>query len=212
MLIDFKYLFDKWEIDCTGMLMCGGNTAQERFAYDELKIPEVLWIEAIPSVFQQMKQNLATFKNQIAINACLSNVDGEKVQFNISNNEAQSSSFLELAYHEIIHPEVHYIDKIELTTTRLDTLFNFLERDIKHINFGNFDLQGAELLALEGLGSLINQFDYFYLEVNKRETYKGCALVWQLDEFLKDFERVETGEYVGDTWTDALYIRKSLLQ
>lgn len=211
MMIDFKYLFEKWNINCTGMLMCGANTAQERFAYDELKIPEVLWIEAIPTVFQEMKNNLAPFKNQIAINACVSDEDGKEVLFNISNNEAQSSSFLELGHHKIIHPNVTYIDQVELVTTRLDTLFNLLQRDISHINFGNFDLQGAELLALKGLGKLIKQFDYFYLEINMKETYLGCALIGEMDEFLSDFKRVETSEIVAGTWGDALYIRKTLL-
>ncbi len=209
-MIDFKYLFEKWGIECSGILHCGSSTAQERFIYAELGIPEVIWIEAIPEVFEVAKENLKPFHNQIAINACLSNVDDEEVIFNISNNESQSSSFLELGHHKIIHPEVHYIDSIVLNTIRLDSLFNLLERDMKHLNFANFDLQGAELLALQGLGKLINQFDYIYLEVNKCEVYKNCATIDQIDDFLSDFERVETGTWVADSWTDSLYIRKSV--
>jgi hypothetical protein len=43
-----------------------------------------------------------------------------------------------------------------------------------------------------------------------KETYKGCMLIEELDYFMlqRGFERVETGEWVADTWTDALYIRK----
>ena len=44
-------------------------------------------------------------------------------------------------------------------------------------NFLNIDIQGAELLALKGMGSLISYFDYIYLEVNKAHVYKKCALV-----------------------------------
>ena len=210
-MIDLKYLFDKYGINCTGILHVGASTGQERDTYAELNIPEVLWIEAIPFVFAELKENLLPYQNQIAIKACISDVDNEEVVFNISNNEAQSSSFLELGTHTEIHPEVHYIEQIKLETIRLDSLFNLLERDIKHINFGNFDLQGCELKALKSLGKIINQFDYFYLEVNQKETYKGCALVWEIDEFLSDFGRVETGEWVGGCWSDALYVRRSLL-
>jgi len=211
MMLDFKQLFERYNVKCTGLLHCGGSFAQERYVYEDLKIPEVLWIEAIPFVFEAMRANLIPFDNQIAIKACLSDVDDEEVTFNISNNEAQSSSFLELAHHIIIHPEVHYIDQIKLNTIRLDTLLNLLERDNKHINFLNGDLQGAELKMLQGLGNLINQFDYIYLEINKRETYKDCALVWDLQEFLSDFTLVEVGEWVSDTWTDGFWIRKTLL-
>ncbi len=209
MMIDLKYLFEKWDIKCNGILMCGANTAQERFVYAELGIPEVIWIEAIPSIYEQAKENLIPFHNQIIINACISNKDNEQVLFNISNNESQSSSFLELAHHKVIHPEVRYIDSIILPTVRLDTLFS--EADITHINFFSADLQGVELLALQGLGELINQFDYIYLEVNKCEVYKDCATIDQIDQFLSDFERVETGTWVADSWTDSLYIRRSLL-
>lgn len=211
MLIDFKYLFEKYNVKCTGLLHCGASFCQERDTYEELQIPEVIWIEAIPYIFESAKEIIRYYPNQVIINACLSDDDGQKVQFNISNNEAQSSSFLELGHHATIHPEVHFVEQIELTTVRLDTLFNYLERDIDHINFGNFDLQGVELMALKGLGKLINQFDYLYLELNKKETYKGCALVDEVDAFLKDFARVEIAAWIGDTWTDGFYVRKSLL-
>jgi hypothetical protein len=49
------------------------------------------------------------------------------------------------------------------------------------------------------------------LEVNKKETYKGCALVQDIDNYLfDDFKRVETAEWVGDSWSDAFYVRKNL--
>lgn len=211
MMIDLKYLFYKYKINCTGVLHCGASTAQERFVYDELNIPEVVWIEAIPEVYEQAKENLKPFPAQVVFNLCVSNEDFKEVEFNISNNEAQSSSFLELSHHKIIHPEVSYTSKLILQTIRLDTFFSF-QYGAEGLNFGNFDLQGAELMALEGLGKLIDQFDYFYLEVNKQDTYKGCAKIWELDEYLMDFTRVETGNWVADSWTDALYIRTNVFE
>lgn len=210
MLIPFDYLFEKYNISCTGLLHCGASYCQERDMYERLNIPEVFWVEAIPEVYEQGLINLRNYKKQFILNACVSDEDGKDVVFNISNNESQSSSFLELEHHLKIHPEVRYVDSIKLRTVRLDTLLTGFE--LSRINFGNFDLQGSELLALKGLGELIKYFDYFYIEVNKKETYKGCALVEDIDNFLSDFERVETGEWVADTWTDALYIRKTLLK
>jgi FkbM family methyltransferase len=211
MLISLPEIIQKYNLNIKGVLHCGASYAQERYTYDELGIPEVVWIEAIPEVFEIAKANLIPFPKQVAIKACLSNEDGVEVKFNISNNESQSSSDLELGHHTVIHPEVHYVDKIILKTTRLDTLFNLLGKDIRHLNFLNCDLQGAELHAIDGMGKLLNQFDYLYLEVNKKETYRGCPLVEDIDNYLVDFERVETGTWVAGTWTDALYIRKTLL-
>ena len=211
MMLPFEDLVSKYNMNITGIVHLGANTGQERDLYRDCCGCEVLWFEAIPSVFEQLRLNLLPYHNQVAIKGCLSDTDGEKVIFNISNNESQSSSILELGIHETIHPEVHYIDHQIMTTTRFDTLLALLERDTRHINFANLDLQGAELKAMKGMGKFLNQIDYIITEVNAKETYMGCALVGEIDEFLTDFKRVETGDYVGGCWSDALYINKRLL-
>jgi len=211
MMLPFADLVSKYKMNITGVLHCGANEGQERALYDQLINGEVLWIEAIPFVFEKLKENIKDYPKQTAIKACLSDEDNKTVAFNISDNEAQSSSMLEFGVHETIHPNVHFIDCISLKTTRLDTLFYLLERDISKINFLNLDLQGSELLALKGMGTLLNNIDYVITEVNAVETYKGCALMGEIDEFLSNFVRVETGQLVGGAWSDALYIRKTIL-
>jgi hypothetical protein len=59
------------------------------------------------------------------------------------------------------------------------------------------------------MGKLLGDFKWVYTEVNKKETYAGCALIEEVDEYLGlfGFVRVETGAWVGDTWTDSLYIK-----
>jgi hypothetical protein len=114
---------------------------------------------------------------------------------------------LELGHHSVIHPEVFYKDKIHIKTFRVDDLLKDFK--IEGDWFLNADLQGAELLALKGMGDLLHKFKWCYLEVNKKETYIGCPHIDSVDEYLKGFgfERVETGEWVQDTWTDALYCK-----
>jgi FkbM family methyltransferase len=208
MMISFDYLVNKHNLDIKGVLHLGASTGQERKEYDNYCKGDVLWVEAIPSVYLELVKNIEPYKNQRAFNACLSNVDNDEVVFNVSNNESQSSSMLELGTHLLIHPEVHYIEQITMKTKRVDTLFNGYS--FKNINFLNVDLQGAEHLAIEGMGDLIKNIDYALLEVNMKETYKGCMLIPDLDYFMmqRGFERVETGDWVADTWTDALYVRK----
>lgn len=213
MMIPFKELLVKHNVKLNGILHIGSSTGQERDLYKECNASEVIWIEAIPSVFEQLKQNLLHYPNQVALNVCVGDEDGKEVTFHISNNEAQSSSFLELGHHSTIHPEVHFVDHITMKTERIDSLFNLLERDISKLNFLNIDLQGAELMALKGMGKILTQFDYAIIEINKKETYVGCALVEDIDYFMlqNNFERVETGEWVQDCWTDGFYKKRHLL-
>jgi FkbM family methyltransferase len=207
-MISFDYLVSKHKLDIKGVLHLGASTGQERKEYDNYCKGDVLWVEAIPSVYLELVKNIELYEKQRAFNACLSNVDNEEVVFNVSNNESQSSSMFELGTHLLIHPEVHYIEQITMKTKRVDTLFKGYS--FKNINFLNVDLQGAEHLAIEGMGDLIKNIDYALLEVNMKETYKGCMLIPDLDYFMmqRGFERVETGDWVAETWTDALYVRK----
>ena len=86
--------------------------------------------------------------------------------------------------------------------------------DFTKLNFWNFDIQGAELLALKGAGDLLKYADALYLEVNTEEVYKNCARLNEMDDFLKDkgFMRValsiyKNGSGIEDGWGDALYMR-----
>lgn len=206
-MIDFDILWPKYGIKPDGVLHLGANTGQEAPVYAKHGVKEVVWIEAIPAVFNELVRNVDQY-GHTCILACVGEDEGREVEFNISNNESQSSSYLELAHHKIIHPEVSYVGKIKTTIRRLDVMM--AEDAYKEgVWFLNADLQGAELPAFKGMGNLLHDFKYVYTEVNKRETYKGCALIEEVDEYLGrfGFVRVETGQWVGDTWTDALYIK-----
>lgn len=208
-MIDFKYLWQKYNIKPKTVLHIGANSGQEAQTYIDFGVENVIWVEAYPPAFEQLCQNTWHIPNTKRILACVAD-DEHDIVFHVSNNEFQSSSMFELGHHKNIHPEVHYVEELKMKTQRLDSLINASE--LVGECFLNADIQGAELLALKGMGSLLNSFKWVYLEVNKQETYIGCASVYEIDEYLADygFERVETGDWVADTWTDALYIRKKV--
>lgn len=212
MMLPFKELVKKWDLKITGGIHIGANEGQEAELYNELIDGTVLWVEAIPFIWEKLLSNIEKYTDQIAVCLCASDVHQEEIEFNISNNGAQSSSMLEFGLHSQLHPTVNYIDKIKLKTTRLDVFFDECIGGMPWgINFLNADVQGAELKVLKGLGKYLNQIDYLILEVNAKETYIGCPLIGELDEFLSNYKRVETGQLVGGAWSDALYIKKSLL-
>lgn len=214
-MIPFDHLVHKFNIKATGVLHIGANRGQEALDYKKHGIKKVIWIEAIPDVFAGLCTYLKSVdcldENVTCINACIGDKDGMEVDFHISNNEAQSSSYLELGFHKEIHPTVEYIGSLPMKTARIDTVLSGC--DMNDYDLLNIDIQGAELQALKGMGFMLHKFKWAIIEVNKKETYKKGALVGEIDEYMDlfNFVRAETGDWVGDTWTDGFYIKRYLL-
>ena len=91
----------------------------------------------------------------------------------------------------------------------MDTIIEKESIKMNNINFLNLDIQGAELKALKGLGKYIDNIDYIYTEVNTEKVYKDCALMSEIDDFLKEkgFERKCEAIYKQYGWGDAFYMR-----
>jgi FkbM family methyltransferase len=203
MLISLNELVEKYNIQFKGILHVGAHECEELNAYEKyIDRNKILWIEALDSKVELCKQK---YKNILIENAIVSDKI-EKIRFNVSNN-GQSSSILELGLHKTFHPHIHYIGYFEEETKILKDILP--KYDIEY-NFLNFDIQGAELKALQGMEEYLNNVDYLYTEVNSDYVYKNCALIEELDEYLLKFSlhRVET-KWEGDCkWGDAFYIRK----
>lgn len=209
MLMRFDYLFDKYNIRPKGVIHIGASEGQEAEMYYKCGVERSIWIEAIPEVFQELVKKVAKYPNSLAINACVGEEDGRDVEFNISSNGGQSSSYLNFKLHSDFHPDVTFIEKRRMTTVRIDTLLDNVF-GIEKYDFLNIDLQGCELLALRGMGDLMNNIKYAYIEVNQGELYENCALVDQIDQFLEQYGlvRVET-KWTKNLWGDAFYIKKN---
>jgi hypothetical protein len=140
----------------------------------------------------------------------MSDADDVETAFNIANN-GQSSSLLEFGTHATEHPSITFVARETVRTVTVDTFFARQNIDCAAHNFWNFDIQGAELMALRGAERSLPFADALYLEVNAAPLYQGCALVDEIDEFLaqRGFSRVLTNmtEY---GWGDALYVRGGL--
>jgi len=209
MLIPFDQLFARHKIKAKGVLHLGANTGQEAATYDKLGIKQVIWFEALPDIHIQLYNNVAKYPGHLAFQACLSDRDGEVVVFRRANNESQSSSFLEFGTHLQEHPGTVFCEEIRMLTSRVDTFLFDRGIEIGGGWFLNVDLQGAELLALRGMGDWLWLFDYAYVEVNTKELYKGCPFVRDIDDFLLrfDFLGAET-KMTKHGWGDKLYIRR----
>ena len=198
-------ILSSYGLKFTGALHVGAHECEELAFYIRLglKPTDVVWIDAmenkvaeatargIPNVYQ----------------AVVTDKDDAPVTFNVTNN-VQSSSVLEFGTHATHHPHVVMVEKKTLQTTTLDTFLARRGLDATKMEFWNFDIQGAELLALQGGEKALAHAKAVYLEVNAEEVYKGCATIPQLDAFLgaHGFIRVRTA-MTPYGWGDALYIR-----
>ena len=205
MLIDIIELSKKYRFQPTGVLHIGASEGQEANTYHNLKVDRVVWIEAIPNIYDRLKQNLGRYPNQEALHACIGDVEGKHVGFNIANNGGQSSSLLKFGTHSQVHPEVRFVDKVMMEMRRIDCM----DYDWSGLDFLNIDLQGAELMALKGMGPVLDQIKYAYLEINERELYKGCPLFPELNQFMKDKGFVfKEKQLCGNTfWGDAFWMK-----
>lgn len=201
MLISLHELVKKYNIDFKGILHVGAHECEELSDYETyISRDKILWIEALSDKVELCKNKI----NNLNIENAVVSDEIEKITFNIANN-GQSSSMLEFGSHSQYHPHVHYIKSFECETQLLKNILP--KYDIEY-NFLNFDIQGAELKALKGMEEYLNKVDYLYTEVNYEPVYKNCAIVNQLDDYLKQFGliRMET-KWTEYKWGDAFYIR-----
>jgi FkbM family methyltransferase len=200
MLINLHDLCHKYNLRIDGVLHVGAHRCEEQEVYDQCHAGEVIWIEANPSLCEEMQQK---YKN--VYQAVISDKDGEEVDFIITNNY-QSSSILDLHEHKKEHPDVYEIDRIKLKTVRLNTFLKSI--NAPKFNFMNLDIQGVELYALKGMDEFLDNVQYIYTEVNTKELYKNNPLMSDIDEYLatKGFERKETN-MTSHGWGDAFYIK-----
>jgi hypothetical protein len=192
------------KINITGSFHIGAHECEELQFYNKigLKPENIIWIDAIASkVLEATNKGIPN-----VYNATITDEDDVDIIFNISNN-VQSSSVLEFGTHSQEHPYVVYVDKLFQKSITIDTFFERNNIEANKYNFWNFDIQGAELMALKGAINSIKYAKAIYLEVNEKELYKNCGKITDVDNFLStyNFKRVLTN-MTRHGWGDALYI------
>lgn len=202
---EIKSILAQYHLPITGVLHVGAHECEEMGIYEVLGVSpqKIVWIDAMPNKVEEATQRGVPN----VYHAVISDKDNADIQFHVANN-GQSSSILEMGTHLHEHPHVVYIDSILQKSTTLSSFFKKHRLDPSHYSFWNFDIQGAELLALKGGEDLLVHVSALYLEVNEAELYRGCGLIGDVDLFLMNhgFTRVLT-RMTPHGWGDALYVR-----
>lgn len=145
-------------------------------------------------------------------NLALFDTDGTKMNLHLTN-DSKSSSLLPRGTLSTHYPHIQVTSTLEVTTKRFDT---FYREKRAYLDLGSYDLltlsvEGSELNVLKGFGSLFNKFpniSAIYTKISLEETYKGTALLSEMDSYLSSvgFNRVLT-KFTDYNWGCAFYVR-----
>ena len=208
MALKLDQLKEKNNLKIQGIIHIGIHWGEEHESYIKMNVKNLLYYEADPNNYQIckdfIKKNTPDDVSVRLVNKALGDTNSV-MEFYISSNDSESSSFLKPKKHLSQYPWIHFEKKVNIQLNRLDDV-------IENVNCFNtlvIDVQGFELNVLRGSCETLKNIDYIMTEINIDENYEGCCLLDELDLFLSNFsfERIET-DLCGSTWGDALYIKK----
>lgn len=150
--------------------------------------------EPVPSNFELVKRNTASYPSINPFQIALSNQNGTATFHvssgtpnNIDENDKtdygnKSSSLLSPELHTSTHKWLKFENKIEVKTQILSDFCK--EKEIQKIDFIHIDVQGAELMVFEGAHEFIKKIDCIWMEVEEVELYKGQPLKPDVEKFM----------------------------
>ncbi len=159
----------------------------------------VFTFEPIPGNFKFIQDNISHYEKEKQVTPfqlCLSNKNGH-ADFHISSGRPdefkeksldwefgnKSSSLLAPDKTLDTYKWIEFKEKISVPTIRLDDFLN--EHSIPQIDFVHMDVQGAELMVLEGAGNQLNRIKNIWLEVEAVALYKGQPIKKDIEKYFK---------------------------
>lgn len=143
--------------------------------------PVIHAFEPIPELVDLLKQKFSGLNN-IVIHGTAIGAEAKKVNFNVVSNLVSSSVMNPSALNKLLHGEKMIVRQVvEVQQVRLDDEL----KDIKQIDLLKLDLQGYELEALKGCGSMLKRIKIISTEIEFVSLYDGQPLFGDIDVFLR---------------------------
>ena len=198
---------------CNGILHLGAHRGGEAPIYDWFG-KKVIWVEANPKIYFDLKINIEKYINQKSYCYLITDKTGENYDFNISNNDAASSSIYEFGELSVGNKNLwpnkkplKFLNKINLKSITIDDLIEKNDIDIKLYDHWVMDLQGAELLALKGAKKSLTHCKSIFIEVSDGEVYKEGPNYKEIIKFL-DANNLKPTDKIDSRHTNLLFLRK----
>lgn len=158
--------------------------------YKQFPNSKIYAFECNPNTLEICKKNIELYRDRITlIEGAICDYDGNITFYPINQkktittwkdgNPGASSIFKSNGKYTI---ETYVQDEILTQCHRLDSIMN--KYNISKVDIIWMDLQGAELVALKGLGNYIHNVQYIYTEVSHIEMYSGQVMFDELNNFI----------------------------
>jgi len=190
---------------CNGIIHMGAHRGTEATVYDWFHKP-VIWFEANPNMIFSLNDHVTQYPNQRVIHSLIGNEDDAEKDFNISNNDAASSSVFEFG-KDVESKKMKMTSSIKLRTKKFDTLVQEYKIDISKFDLWVLDIQGSELIALEGAKKALEKCNFLLVEISKNEQYLDAPRWEDIKKFLYQLNFYSDEEPVG-SHCDLLFIKK----
>ena len=179
------------------------------------KNAKIYSFEANPESYEVCLKNTKDISRIMVTNKCVNDYDGECSFFPINTEKTvttwfdgnRGASSLFKSNGAVDHIEKYVQDEIKMPCLRLDTFCK--ENNITKIDAIWMDLQGAELLAINGLGDILNTVKVIQTELEINAMCKDQCLYKDVNEVLinKGFEQI-SGNVNAKFGSDFVYIKK----
>jgi FkbM family methyltransferase len=184
--------------------------------YHKFPNSKIYAFECNPNTINLCKKNIEEFKDRITlIEGAVCDYDGEINFYPIDSkktitswedgNPGASSLFISNDKYTL---EKYSQYKIITKCHRLDTIIKLF--NIKNVDIVWMDLQGAELLALKGLGDHLRNIKYIHTEINHHPIYDGQVLFNEIDNYLINYFSFNRLTEINNSFVfeDAIYENK----
>jgi len=176
----FTRLIDKRSIHT--IIECGSRDGLDTIALEEFFNPDVIYsFECNPESIPVCLGNIEGHEKILFSNMAVTNIDG-RVKF--YPTDMRKSPDKNIGASSLFRHTRGLVQKeIEVGAVRLDTFMQL--QNINHIDLLCMDLQGAEPLAIEGLGERIKDVAYIITEVCDKIFYEGEVPFQQFNDTLE---------------------------
>jgi len=176
--------------------------------------------EALYKNYLISNENLSQFKKQQSIhlfNVALSNTEGE-ADFYISSGKPQEHIDIDFNFgnksSSLLEPKkvkdfFNWLEFNEIEKVKTKKINDFcIEQSITLLDLLHIDVQGAEMLVLEGANYFLNNTRAIWIEVETEELYKSQPLKNDIEIFLKKFGFFPAKIMVEGIAGDILFLNK----
>jgi FkbM family methyltransferase len=211
-----RYIEDKHS-ECVIFDVGSRDCAQAIEFYHNFPKAKIYAFECNPNTLALCKKNIERYSDRITlIEGAVCDYNGDITFYPINQektittwkdgNPGASSIFKSNGTYTV---ETYVQDEITTNCHRLDSVM--AKYGIPNVDILWMDLQGAELLALKGLGNHLQNVKYIHTEISHKEMYSGQVMYKELNDFITSQGFIiKNNLSLGGWQEDVIYEKKNM--